>query len=131
MALSQENEDPGYKRLFELETEYRAPRVADRLHAIVSFSYLFDDFPNPTIINSGFLKLADYFAGRYDTYTRYSMPFSCHEAAQDKRRKNGTEYCVISTNESNILFFIRAMSLLVTTLRDIRYCRCLPEPSDT
>ncbi|KAK3848558.1 MAG: hypothetical protein J3R72DRAFT_3649 [Linnemannia gamsii] len=67
MAATQESEDPGYKRLFELETEYRAPRVADRLHAIVSFSYLFDDFPNPAIINSGFLKLADYFAGSNNT----------------------------------------------------------------
>lgn len=65
MAATQDSEDPGYKRLFELETEYRAQRVSDRLHAIVSFSYLFDDFPNPTIINSGFLKLADYFQNRY------------------------------------------------------------------
>jgi hypothetical protein len=65
MAATQDNEDPGYKRLFELETEYRAQRVSDRLHAIASFSYLFDDFPNPTIINSGFLKLADYFQSRY------------------------------------------------------------------
>ncbi|OAQ29494.1 hypothetical protein K457DRAFT_39046, partial [Linnemannia elongata AG-77] len=38
-----------------------------RLHAIVSFSYLFDDFPNPTIINSGFLKLADYFQNSNNT----------------------------------------------------------------
>ncbi|KAF9929258.1 hypothetical protein FBU30_001740 [Linnemannia zychae] len=67
MSVIKESEDPGYKRLFELETEYRAPRVADRLHAIVSFSYLFDDFPNPTIINSGFLKLADYFSGSNNT----------------------------------------------------------------
>ncbi|KAF9152446.1 hypothetical protein BG015_005242 [Linnemannia schmuckeri] len=67
MAATQDSEDPGYKRLFELETEYRAQRVSDRLHAIVSFSYLFDDFPNPTIINSGFLKLADYFQNSNNT----------------------------------------------------------------
>ncbi|KAG0318315.1 Integrator complex subunit 7 [Linnemannia gamsii] len=67
MAATQDNEDPGYKRLFELETEYRAQRVSDRLHAIASFSYLFDDFPNPTIINSGFLKLADYFQSSTNT----------------------------------------------------------------
>jgi len=64
-TMDSAGEDPGYKRLFELEAEYRAPRVADKLHAIVSFSHLFDDFPNPSIINSGFLKLADYFASRY------------------------------------------------------------------
>ncbi|KAF9092984.1 hypothetical protein BGX23_003764 [Mortierella sp. AD031] len=54
-------DDPGIQRLFMLETEYRSPRAADQLHAIASFTHLFDDFPSPLIISAGFLKLADYF----------------------------------------------------------------------
>ncbi|KAG0239906.1 Integrator complex subunit 7 [Mortierella sp. GBA43] len=53
--------DEGFKRLSELETEYRTQRLADQLHAIASYPHLFDEFPYPVLINSAILKIADYF----------------------------------------------------------------------
>ncbi|KAG0346671.1 Integrator complex subunit 7 [Podila humilis] len=53
--------DEGFQRLMEIETKYRTHRSADQLHAIASFSRLFDDFPGSVIINAGILKLADYY----------------------------------------------------------------------
>ncbi|KAF9968892.1 Integrator complex subunit 7 [Actinomortierella ambigua] len=55
------SDEAGFKRLVVLESEYRTQRPADQLHAIASFPQLFEEFPNPVIINSAFLKLADYF----------------------------------------------------------------------
>ncbi|KAF9163949.1 Integrator complex subunit 7 [Actinomortierella ambigua] len=57
------SDEAGFKRLVVLESEYRTHRPADQLHAIASFPQLFEEFPNPVIINSAFLKLADYFRG--------------------------------------------------------------------
>lgn len=56
--------DEGFKRLSELETEYRTQRLADQLHAIASYPHLFDEFPYPVLINSAILKIADYFRNR-------------------------------------------------------------------
>ncbi|KAF9963252.1 hypothetical protein BGZ65_004910 [Modicella reniformis] len=53
--------DEGFRRLLELETEYRTQRLADQLHAIASYPHLFDEFPYPVLINSAILKIADYF----------------------------------------------------------------------
>ncbi|KAF9347984.1 Integrator complex subunit 7 [Mortierella sp. AD094] len=63
MAPSKSNasDEAGFKRLVELETEYRTQRSPDQLYAIASFPHLFDEFPYPVIINAGILKLADYF----------------------------------------------------------------------
>ncbi|KAF9585576.1 Integrator complex subunit 7 [Lunasporangiospora selenospora] len=55
------SDEAGFKRLVELETEYRTQRAADQLRAIASFPRLFDEFPFPVIINAAVLKLADYF----------------------------------------------------------------------
>ncbi|KAG0233601.1 hypothetical protein BGW42_007350 [Actinomortierella wolfii] len=59
--VSASSDEAGFKRLVVLESEYRTHRPADQLHAIASFPQLFEEFPNPVIINSAFLKLADYF----------------------------------------------------------------------
>ncbi|KAF9433780.1 Integrator complex subunit 7 [Entomortierella beljakovae] len=58
---SNATDEAGFKRLVELETEYRTQRSPDQLYAIASFPHLFDEFPYPVIINAGILKLADYF----------------------------------------------------------------------
>ncbi|KAF9897621.1 Integrator complex subunit 7, partial [Lobosporangium transversale] len=55
------SDEAGFKRLVELEAEYRTQRPPDQLYAIASFPRLFDEFPYPVIINAGILKLADYF----------------------------------------------------------------------
>ncbi|KAG0305610.1 hypothetical protein BGZ98_003862 [Dissophora globulifera] len=46
------SDEAGFKRLVELETEYRTQRSADQLHAIASFPHLFDECPYPVIINA-------------------------------------------------------------------------------
>ncbi|KAF8931353.1 Integrator complex subunit 7 [Dissophora ornata] len=61
MAPRNAPDEAGFKRLVELETEYRTQRTADQLHAIASFTHLFDECPYPVIINAAVLKLADYF----------------------------------------------------------------------
>ncbi|KAF9283003.1 D-tyrosyl-tRNA(Tyr) deacylase [Mortierella alpina] len=53
--------EAGFKRLVELESAYRTQRPSDQLHAIASYPHLFDEFPDPVIINTVILKLADYF----------------------------------------------------------------------
>ncbi|KAG0043051.1 Integrator complex subunit 7 [Gryganskiella cystojenkinii] len=54
-------DEAGFKRLVELEAEYRTQRSAEQLHAIASFPRLFDDFPYPVLISAAILKLADYY----------------------------------------------------------------------
>ncbi|KAG0206961.1 hypothetical protein BGX28_001710 [Mortierella sp. GBA30] len=58
---SNESAEAGFKRLVELESAYRTQRPSDQLHAIASYPHLFDEFPDPVIINTVILKLADYF----------------------------------------------------------------------
>ncbi|CAO3574685.1 unnamed protein product [Mortierella alpina] len=53
--------EAGFKRLVELESAYRTQRPSDQLHAIASYPHLFDEYPDPVIINTVILKLADYF----------------------------------------------------------------------
>ncbi|KAF9363024.1 Integrator complex subunit 7 [Mortierella sp. NVP85] len=60
-SVKSQTSDEGFKRLLELETEYRTQRLADQLHAIASYPHLFDEFPYPVLINSAILKIADYF----------------------------------------------------------------------
>jgi integrator complex subunit 7 len=63
-SVKSQTSDEGFKRLLELETEYRTQRLADQLHAIASYPHLFDEFPYPVLINSAILKIADYFRNR-------------------------------------------------------------------
>ncbi|KAG9325619.1 hypothetical protein KVV02_000644 [Mortierella alpina] len=53
--------EAGFRRLVELESAYRTQRPSDQLHAIASYPHLFDEYPDPVIINTVILKLADYF----------------------------------------------------------------------
>jgi len=61
---NRDSDEAGFKRLVELEAEYRTQRSAEQLHAIASFPRLFDDFPYPVLISAAILKLADYYRQR-------------------------------------------------------------------
>ncbi|KAI1299682.1 hypothetical protein EDD11_006444 [Mortierella claussenii] len=107
MRSSHASDEAGFKRLVELETEYRTQRAPDQLYAIASFPRLFDEFPYPVIINAGILKLADYFRQRviHSLDSSEAMEVSAAVYAADMICAQSQRFCAIISGK--LAFMVR------------------------
>lgn len=97
--------------LMELDKGLRSAKIGDQCEAIVRFPKLFEKYPFPILINSSFLKLAEFFRYGYfmeknkQTKQKYIFPFftdpicydcGCCECAS--KAKNILRKSLMSTN---------------------------------
>ncbi|KAK9721730.1 hypothetical protein K7432_003197 [Basidiobolus ranarum] len=66
-STHQDSADQAFKKLIELDSKFRSQRLGTQLQAISLFPQLFDEHPFPVIINSGVLKLADFFRNSHNS----------------------------------------------------------------
>ncbi|KAF9555797.1 D-tyrosyl-tRNA(Tyr) deacylase [Mortierella alpina] len=99
--------EAGFKRLVELESAYRTQRPSDQLHAIASYPHLFDEFPDPVIINTVILKLADYFRASviHSLDSSEAMEVSAAVYAADKICAQSQKFCAIISGK--LAFMVR------------------------
>ncbi|ORX91810.1 hypothetical protein K493DRAFT_48154 [Basidiobolus meristosporus CBS 931.73] len=66
-STHQDSADQAFKKLIDLDSKFRSQRLGTQLQAISLFPQLFDEHPFPVIINSGVLKLADFFRNSHNS----------------------------------------------------------------